>query len=299
MCLVRFSAELPAVEGGVDVVVVTYGADDQVRHCLASLHGLPGTLVVVDNGGSEVARSLAERAGALYARPTRNIGFAAAVNRAIQLLEGSGRDVLLLNPDAQIGVAQIHRLQQELLRQPQTAAVAPQLRNADGSPQRTLWPMPSPVRVWLGVFGLAERFKHRQFVSGAVLLLSLAALREVGLFDERFFLYSEESDWQMRALRRGWTLRVAEDVIVTHTGSGSSADELVRLRLFHASAELFVRKWYGRLGWYVFRAGAVASALRRMLTASSKQDRQAARQTARLYVHGPASQLPALTRAAA
>jgi GT2 family glycosyltransferase len=81
------------------------------------------------------------------------------------------------------------------------------------------------------------------------LLLRAEALNEVGRFDERFFLYAEECDWQLRALRRGWRLRLAADIVAEHAGSGSSAVEAVRDRHARRSADLFARKWYGRRGW--------------------------------------------------
>src|SRR5581483_11898593 len=148
-------------------------------------------------------------------------------------------------------------------------AVAPRLENDDGTPQRVEWPIPSPAVEWAKAFRL-HRFLERRpsFLTGAVLLLRSEAIDDVGPFDERFFLYAEESDWQLRAIRRGWRVRVVHHVSAWHEGAGSSAVETIREGHFYESARLFGLKWYGRRGWASMRlASLLGSLLRLVLTA--------------------------------
>jgi glycosyltransferase involved in cell wall biosynthesis len=120
------------------------------------------------------------------------------------------------------------------------------------------------------------------------LLLNGAALAELGQLDERYFLYAEETDWQLRAQRAGWTVAVLDSVTAQHAGAASSANDALRNELFHASGEKFARRWYGTLGWQVLRCGALFAAARRSLV-GRRVHRQLNRDTFRLYLHGPAT----------
>lgn len=273
------------------VIIVAYGPPALLRAALDAL-GTSFRVYIVDNGLSNEVEALAAQRGLDYVRPERNLGFGAAVNLGLARLPPA-TDVLLLNPDARLQAADVLHLQDVLHAEPGIAAVAPRLVRPDGSVEQTRWPFPTPRLPWRGAIGRgALRPSEPYFLSGAVLLLSAQALLQVGAFDERFFLYAEESDWQRRALTAGFTVREAEEVAAQHLGAATSSDSSVRDRYFHGSAELYVRKWHGRLGWWVFRSGSLAAALRRVGTATSGPDRIAALRAAALYVRGPAGQLP-------
>ena len=123
------------------------------------------------------------------------------------------------------------------------------------------------------------------FLVGAVLLLSRAALEQVGGFDEQFFLYAEETDWQRRAHLALWQLVLCEDATAVHVGGATSSDETQRTALFHAGTETYLRKWYGPGGWQAFRATVITSALLRALVRG--RDRRESLARARLYLAGP------------
>ena len=273
------------------VVVVAYGPVALLATALDALDGA-FDVFIVDNGMSDDARRLAADLGCDYVRPARNLGFGTAVNVGLERVS-RGRDVLLLNPDARLPGQAVLDLQQQLHAADRTAAVAPLLRRPDGSSEPTRWPLPTPLLPWRGVVGRGGlRPGDRFFLSGAVLLLNGQALQAVGGFDERFFLYAEESDWQRRALDAGFQVREVPQVTAEHLGAATSESSSLRDRYFHGSAELFVRKWHGPAGWWVFRAGSLAAALRRAVTAGTGEQRQAALRTAALYLRGPARQLP-------
>ena len=87
----------------------------------------------------------------------------------------------------------------------------------------------------------------------------------MGRFDERFFLYAEETDWQYRASNLGWTSALCPEVVATHVGAGTGGDTNERDIRFHASNERYMRKHYGTSGWRIFRSGVMAGALVRAL----------------------------------
>ena len=273
----------------LDVIVVAYGPATALEGALAALGGAH-PVVVVDNASAPETARVAERAGARYVDPGRNTGFAAGVNTALEHLRGDGRDVLLLNPDARIGTEDLDRLHARLHADPGLACAAPALREpGTGRPGRSCWPWHTPVGAWAEAVGLARRRldSRRYFVGGAVLLMRRAALEDVGGLDERFFLYSEDEDWQRRAVGRGWRVLHCPDIVADHGGGGTETDaRRLRLRL-HAAIEVYVRKWYGAPGWAVYRAGTLAGLALRAVSPRPAR-RRSARRLARIYLAGPA-----------
>ncbi len=273
-----------------EVVLVAYGSPALVRAALEPLVGkLP--LTVVDNSSLPEIREIVELAGGRYLDPGRNGGFAAGVNHALAHRQAPDRDVLLLNPDAVVSTEDVLHLQRTLHARPRTASVGPVQVDGDGHPARVVWPYPSPLAAWVEAVGLGRLRRapaDRSFVVGSVLLLSADALADVGPFDERFFLYAEETDWAYRANRAGWRHVVDHDVVAVHLGGATSSDAARRDTHFYASQEHFQRKHFGALGWSVARAGAVAGAAARSVAARGDA-RRAARSRLRLYLAGPAS----------
>jgi GT2 family glycosyltransferase len=227
--------------------------------------------------------------GAEYIDAGENVGFGAGANVALRrLLKRSPRDVLLLNPDAALRPRDLDSLCEYMHRpgNERLAAVSPRLIDADGVEQRAVWPFPNPGRSWLEAIGLGRLSARRTFVIGAVLLLRWEALREVGLFDERFFLYAEETDWQRRAAVLGWSSHLNTHATAEHVGGGASGDLERREALFHAGQETYIRKWYGRSGWFLYRGAACLGAAARALVLKGERRSEAGRRAV-LYLRGP------------
>ena len=284
--LAMYSAMLrePAAGHGVEVIVVAFGAPGLLRRALEPVRSLPVT--VVDNSSRPEIRAICAGFGVRYVDPGRNSGFGAGVNIALGERLLPDADVLLLNPDAIISLDGLRALQGALRADPSLASVGPAQVDADGVSARAGWPFPSPARTWLEAVGLGRVGRQEAFAIGSVLLLRAEALDQVGGFDERFFLYAEETDWSYRASLLGWKHRIVEDVVAEHQGAGTSTDPELREAHFHASQERFLRKHYGVAGWGVARAGQVAGSLVRAVVLPGERGRLAAAR-ARRYVRGP------------
>ena len=272
----------------VHVVVVAYGAAEQLDGALAAL-GAGYETTVIDNSSSQAVRAVAEKRGAAYVDPGRNLGFGVGANVALrQLLAGSPKDILLLNPDALLEPREIDKLARYLHRPEnhRVGAVSPRLVRDDGREQRVVWPFPTPWRAWAEAVGLGRVPARHTFVIGAVLALRWEAVVEVGLFDERFFLYAEEADWQKRAQALGWSSRLCVDAVASHRGAGTSTDPLQHMARFHAAQETYIRKWYGSAGWLLYRSAACLGAAARALFLTGDR-RSAAARRALLYLRGP------------
>ncbi|WP_253182145.1 glycosyltransferase, partial [Cellulosimicrobium cellulans] len=274
-------------DGPPEVVVVAYGSPAMVRDALAPLAG-KYPITVVDNSSMPEIREVTELAGGRYLDPGRNGGFAAGVNHALAHRQAPGADVLLLNPDAVVSPEDVATLHEALHARPRVASVGPSQVDDDGVPARVVWPFPSPVATWVEAVGLARLRRtppDRSFVIGSVLLLNARAIEDVGAFDERFFLYAEETDWAYRAVRRGWRHAEVPTARATHLGGATSSDPSRRETHFHASQERYLRKHHGAVGWALARVGAVAGAAARAV-ALRGDARAGARRRLRLYLTG-------------
>ncbi|WES66332.1 glycosyltransferase [Microbacter sp. GSS18] len=269
---------------GLEIVTVAYGAPELLRDALTPVADLPVT--VVDNSSlPEIAR-LCRDLDVRYIDAGANLGFGAAVNIALSDRLIPGADVLLLNPDARVSPDDIARLQSALRAQPDLASVGPAQVDDDGHSARVEWPFPSPSGAWLDAVGLSRLRRGARFVIGSVLLLRAEALAQVGGFDERFFLYAEETDWAYRAHLLGWRHSAVPEAHAVHVGAGTSSDSARREAHFHASQERYLRKHFGAGGWRFARAGIWVGAAARTLALRGDR-RLAARRRAAIYRAGP------------
>lgn len=286
LALYRSTLHEPAPRSGreVEVVVVAYGGPALLRAALEPVATLPVT--VVDNSSLSEISALCAELGVRYIDAGRNGGFASGVNIALADRLAPGADVLLLNPDARIGKAEIASLQKRLHSDPRLASVAPAQVDDRGRAARVEWPFPSPANAWLEAVGLGRFQGGGTYVIGAVMLLRAEALAQVGGFDERFFLYAEETDWAVRAYRLGWRHAVAADLQAEHVGAGTSSDARLREVHFHASQERYFRKHFGTLGWQAARVAVELGAVARSFALPGERGRDARRRAA-LYRLGP------------
>lgn len=270
----------------LEIVVVAYGAVDLLRRALTPVTALPVT--VIDNSSLPEIAELCAELGVRYRDAGANLGFGAAVNLALADRLAPAGDVLLLNPDAEIDAAGIARLHTALRADPRLASVGPAQVDPQGHRARVEWPFPAPHRSWLDALGLGRLNRGATFVIGSVLLLRAEALAQVGGFDERFFLYAEETDWAYRAHLMGWQHRAVPEVEAVHAAGGTSHDPRRRETHFFASQERYFRKHFGTAGWQSARIAAIAGATARALLMRGERA-AAARRRAALYRLGPVS----------
>jgi GT2 family glycosyltransferase len=270
-------------------VVVAYHAADHLDRCLESLKS-QAPVTVVDNSSSPEVAAVATSHGVAYVDSGANLGFAGGVNIGLSRLADRDVDVLLVNPDAVVRDGAVGELSR-FLRQPENARVAvvsPRILLPGKVEQRVLWPFPTPARMWAQAFGLWRLPARRTFAIGAVLLLRREAIDEIGGFDERFFLYAEETDWQRRAHERGWASALCPEAVAEHVGAATSADT--------RGQETYIRKWHGSVGWTSYRTAACLSAAVLALVIPSRRRRRTAARRALIYLRGPKREAARLAR---
>lgn len=276
------------------ISVVSYRTPGLLRECLAAIERershLPLDAIVVDNNSRDESADLVEREfpWVQLIRSPRNVGFGAAHNQALRRVQG--RYALLLNSDAVPQPGALARLVDYMDAHPDVAVCGPRLRYPDGTTQPSRRRFPTPATFFLESTQL-QRFLgdtptvRRYYVAdrsddltqdvdwlvGACLCVRTAAIDQVGLFDERFFMYSEEMDWARRFRAAGWRVTYLPEAEVTHLESGSARlDLMARDRHFQDSKRRYIRKWHGPLLEQAFRLYLLVELLGRAVEESVK-----------------------------
>jgi GT2 family glycosyltransferase len=224
----------------LSVVIVNWNTRDLLRDCLGSVlkagTGIRMEVLVADNASSDGSQAMV-----LSRFPTVrliespvNLGFAGGNNLALR--QAQGRHVLLLNSDTLLVGDVLREAVDWLDTHPRAGVMGPLVRNADGSPQASCSAWPSLGNLALQLVGITrvarwdsyrltgwDRSTARRVdvVSGAAMFVRRAAMEEVGLLDESFFFFGEETDWCRRFARAGWEVVFVPLASVTHFGGGS------------------------------------------------------------------------------
>lgn len=254
----------------LSILIVNWNARDLLRRCLDSLAGtrVPSEIILVDNASTDGTLAMLavefprETTPALnvIASP-RNLGFAAANNLAAS--HARGEWLLLLNPDTEVPAGTLETMIEFVSTKPEIGAAGPELRNPDGSHQRSCWR--GYPGLWMAIsdafylwklpwlpgseYAPSELRAARpvDHLLGACLFIRRAAWNQVGALDEDYFLFLEETDWCWRAERAGWQIYYVPEVHITHYGQHSMRQAPLRnIPHFYASYLRFYRSHHPR-----------------------------------------------------
>jgi GT2 family glycosyltransferase/glycosyltransferase involved in cell wall biosynthesis len=265
----------------VTAVVVTFNSASVVDGVLTSLRRAgdtgPEHIVVVDNGSTDDTLDRARRYD-VNIISQGNTGFAHGVNRGVAAAP-PGTDILILNPDVELGEAALARLTATLAEDERVAIVVPTLRGPEGAVSRSLRrdPTVSSTLVEAMVGGsragrLGEAYLARgdtptsiDWATGAVMLVRRSVLEEVGGLDETFFLYSEETEFCMRVRDAGYRVMVEPRAVATHVGGELQQNpDLWSLRAVNRVR--LHRRRHGPIPGAAFRAASIVFEGRRSLS---------------------------------
>jgi GT2 family glycosyltransferase len=218
-------------------VVVTYNSEAVIGGLLdslpAAMGGVAHTVVVVDNGSSDgTVKLVQDRPGIRLVR-SENVGYSGGLNRGVREAGGGATSVLILNPDLRLAPGAVPAML-AALQQPGVGIVAPKVFGEDGELHRSLRREPSLLRntglAFTGRPALSEyvsdpaEYERGHVVDwalGAVLLMARDCYDALGGWDESYFLYSEETDFCLRARELGWRTWYEPAAQATHIGGGS------------------------------------------------------------------------------
>lgn len=220
----------------IDVVIVTFNSAAVIDGLLDSLPaacaGEAFRTVVVDNSSSDETVEVVRRRGDATLIESSNLGFGAGINVGVAALSGNG-PILVLNPDVRLDPGAVVRLRDELIRR-HAGVVVPRLRDERGCLARSLRREPT-LRRSMGLGdssfpGFSEIVNELEaydkvhpvaWATGAVLLIDRACYDTLGGFDELFFMYSEETDFCLRARDVGQPTYFVPTAGAVHVGGGS------------------------------------------------------------------------------
>jgi len=255
----------------VSIVLVNWNTRELLYNCINSIYrGTSNSnfeIIVVDNASSDNSVDMLklEFGDVKVIANTENRGFAAANNQG--MLASKGRYILLLNSDTIVLDNAIDKAVAFADAHKQAAVVGPRVLNPDNTLQLTCFMFPSILNMLLSASYLYKLFPKSRFfgrermtwwsrddvrevdvVTGCFMLVRREAIEAVGMMDERFFMYGEETDWCYRFKQAGWKVMFTPMSTIIHLGGQSSrkakTEMMIRLRL---SILQFIDKHYSRL----------------------------------------------------
>ncbi|MEQ6902943.1 WecB/TagA/CpsF family glycosyltransferase [Nocardioides sp. YIM 152588] len=266
-------------------VVVTYNSARVVGELLEDLRrrseGLRMRVVAVDNGSTDGTLELLERQGDVrVVRAGGNVGYAAGINLGTKAA-GDCRAFLVLNPDIRLAPGALGAMWRRLW-QPGVGAVVPHYDGGDTDDCPALRREPSVLRTlgdavlgghlpgrpaWLTEVDYDDAsYRHPHSVdwaTGACLMVRSGAAARAGLWDERFFLYSEEVDFMRRLRTTGHAIWYEPGAVVRHEqGASGSSSQLVALSAVNRVR--YAEKWHGWANAQATRAAAAIGAFLRL-----------------------------------
>ena len=262
----------------VSIVIVSFNTIDVTRQCLEHVRkhaaAVKHEVLVVDNASVDGSADMvaAEFPEARLIRSDENRGFAGGNNPAMKIARG--RYILLLNSDAFLAGGALEKTIQYLDDHPDTGVLGCKLTDPDGTMQASARMLPGPLNKILHITGLAARFPGSKFfgrvdytwwdhseprtvgwVVGAYFLIRRETMEDIGVLDEQYFLYFEEIDYCLTALRAGWEVVFYPHAEIVHIGGQSTVKvpgkisskgrQMISVRL--TSEFRYYRKMYGWL----------------------------------------------------
>ena len=305
----RFRAE--SEQADVAVIVVTYHNADDVDPLIATLRreasGLRLRVIMVDNSSADGTLERIRAHDDVIGRAGGgNLGYAGGINVAMAHV-GNAEAVLILNPDLVVDPGAIHALL-DRMRRSDAAVVVPLMTDPDGRVSASLRREPTIGRAlgdaalggrWAGRPGAwteidGDRWSYRhahsvEWATGAALLIRTDVARRVGAWDERFFLYSEETDFFRRVREEGGSVWFEPSAVVRHEQGGSGSSPALTA-LLAVNKVRYVEKHHSPAYTAAFRGASIAHELIRLPVRHRVAARRAMLRRSRW------SELPAATR---
>ncbi len=249
----------------ISFIIVNFNTRGLLRNCLESVFkivaGISFEIFVVDNGSDDGSLEMLENEfpDINLLRNTRNLGFAAANNQALKIMRG--RYAVLLNTDTVLLDNSVINLFNFMENNPDCAMACGQLLNADGSKQNSIAKFPDiftlmssmPLLEYLfpGNYP-SKRYKIDNPIEidsaiGACLIVRKQSIDEVGILDERYFFFFEETDWALQMKKAGWKVFFVPSAFIYHFQGQSIGHSISSRILFYKSRYKYFQKWKGPL----------------------------------------------------
>lgn len=250
-------------------IVLYRNALDQIERAIQSALSTPGNeleikVCLIDNSPSDALRVLSSLDSRVeYRFQNANLGYGAGHNRAIQEFAGWSDYHLVLNPDIQFGAEVLPALAQFMEQTPTAGLCMPRILYPDGSFQKACRLLPTPANLILRRFPFSKTLLAKSdelyemakanfqqklqvpFLSGCFMFFRTSVLVRLRGFDERFFMYLEDTDLSRRAYEMAENYYIPEVSVVHEHQKGSHKSW--RLLKFHMMSAI---KYFNKWGWF-------------------------------------------------
>lgn len=257
----------------VSVIIVNWNTRDMLRDCLRSVYEqtqqVSFEVVVIDNASRDGSADMVRREfpAVVLITNRENRGFAAANNQGMEVAHG--RYVLLLNSDTLVLGNALATTVRFADAHPEAAVVGCRVLNPDRSLQPTCFLYPSLLNMVLSSTYLYKLWPRNRFfgrermtwwdrndvrdvdvVTGCYMLVRREAIDRVGVMDDQYFVYGEETDWCYRFKSAGWRVLFTPEAQIVHFGGGSSRQAAYQMKLqLYGSILRFMRQHRHRVGY--------------------------------------------------
>lgn len=244
----------------LSIIILNYNAKDFLLPCIKGIvehtANLDYEIIVVDNASTDgsadyIEHKLLPRFTELkLIKSEKNNGYASGNNIGIKVAHG--RHVIIMNPDIVIWKNSLKQMVEFMDDHPKVGMAGPKLLSPDGSLQYFVYRFPTPLvllyrRTSLSRFKFAQRaidnylmtdWDHKdtrpvEWVQGSCIIVRKEAIDKVGLMDERYFLYSEDTDWCRRFWQAGLEIWYLANIELIHYHERASADDSFYKSLFN------------------------------------------------------------------
>jgi GT2 family glycosyltransferase len=263
----------------ISIIIVNYNTSELVVECINSIYkftkNIQFEVIVIDNASKDQSIS---QVNALYPEATlvfnkKNTGFGSANNQGIRM--SKGKYMFLLNPDTLLtsdALASFFTYMEKECNH-DVACCGAELIGEDGSKQVSYGNFPTLLEA-ISVLGPGIFYKnyykrkissgvkvyktinhHVDYISGAALFIRKSVLNELGIFDEDFFLYFEETELAYRIWLKGYLSVIIPSVKIVHFGGRAHPPDqyLLRHKMFADSRVLFFKKCYGSISAFMVK----------------------------------------------
>jgi len=228
----------------VSIIIVNYNTKDLTLDCIDSIleegSKLKKEIIVVDNASSDgsvdLLHKLQKNEVIQFIKNTENVGFAKANNQGIKIAKA--QYILLLNSDTKVKKYAIEKLVSFAQKDSSIGAVGARLLNPDGTVQASAFPLPTITRAiqqyWFGEKGLLDKYIPKgtkpvevEVLVMAAFLITPEAIRQVGMLNEKYFMYFEDFDYCRSILNAGLKIYYLpqSEVIHYHGASGRKVSD--------------------------------------------------------------------------
>lgn len=275
----------------IAIIIVNWNTRDILHDCLRSVYeqtgGIKYEVIVIDNASIDGSAAMVKQEfpQVVLIENSENRGFAAANNQG--LIIAKGRYVLLLNPDTLVLDGAVQKVVVYADNHPDVGVVGCQVWENESTVQQTCFMFPSVWNLILQKSGIFRLYPQSRFlgcekiagwardserdvdvVSGMFMLVRREAIEQVGMMDEDYFVYAEETDWCYRFWKAGWRCVFTPSARIIHRDGGSKSTEQISVKMFvqqQKSLLIFHRKHRGYISWISAKTIYILSMLLRYL----------------------------------